>query len=339
MRASTLAAADDPVPADGDAVGESDRAGDGLPVGETDPAAGDGDGARDRGRGAGDREGGRVLRPAEGCGVGHAAGRHEGRAGVPAAASVLIDPGPLPPSSDRPATTSARTTRHAAAVGKTRRRTIRRGRALWLGTRITVARQCRAWGQTSHPARHAGLGGAPDQAARCGSLAAVVANPWIIRPAAAEDADFLGDMLTEAANWSPEWRRRSRQRVLSAPQTAHYVAGWPRDTDLGVIAETGAGRIGAAWPRFFSASDAGYGFVSADVPELTIGVVAAWRGRGVGRALLRAAAGQAREAGIGRISLSVERKNFARSLYLSEGYQVVDASDPGSDTMMKEIAG
>jgi GNAT superfamily N-acetyltransferase len=167
----------------------------------------------------------------------------------------------------------------------------------------------------------------------------VVATPWIIRPAAAEDADFLGDMLTETANWSPEWRKRSRRRVLSAPQTAHYVTGWPRDTDLGVIAETGSGPIGAAWLRFFSASDPGYGFVAVDVPELTIGVVAAWRGRGVGRALLRAVAGQAREAGIGRISLSVERKNFARALYLSEGYQVVDGSDPQSDRMMKQIAG
>jgi len=45
----------------------------------------------------------------------------------------------------------------------------------------------------------------------------------------------------------------------------------------------------------------------------------------------------AAEAGIGQISLSVERKNFARGLYLSEGFAVVDASDPQSDTMIKSL--
>ncbi|HEX5303286.1 MAG TPA: GNAT family N-acetyltransferase [Streptosporangiaceae bacterium] len=96
----------------------------------------------------------------------------------------------------------------------------------------------------------------------------------------------------------------SRRRVLSAPRTAHYIAGWPRDTGLGVIAEAGSQPAGAAWIRFFPASQPGYGFVSFDVPELTIGVAAPWRGRGVGRALLRAIAGLAEQAGITRISLT-----------------------------------
>lgn len=126
--------------------------------------------------------------------------------------------------------------------------------------------------------------------------------------------------------------------MLSDPRTAHYIAGWPRDTDLGVIAEAGSEPAGAAWVRFFPADDHAYGFVGPDVPELGIGVAAAWRGRGVGRALLRAVAASAAEAGIERISLSVARKNFARGLYLSEGFAVVDASDPQSDTMVKGLA-
>src|ERR1700685_1749194 len=145
-------------------------------------------------------------------------------------------------------------------------------------------------------------------------------------------------MLVEAANWSAEWKKKSRRRVLSAPTTAHYIAGWPRDTDLGVIAEADGAPAGAAWLRFFFAGDSGYGSVAPDVPELTIGVDADWRGRGAGRALLRALAGQARSAGIRQISLSVERKNFAQQLYLAEGYRVVDSSDAHSDTMVKDLA-
>jgi GNAT superfamily N-acetyltransferase len=162
---------------------------------------------------------------------------------------------------------------------------------------------------------------------------------WTIRPAEAADVDFLGDMLMEAVNWSPEWKPQSRQKAFATPAIAHYLAGWPRDTDLGVIAEVGGQRAGAAWLRFLSATDPGYGFVAQDIPELTLGVQAAFRGQGLGRALLRAAAGAARAAGIARISLSVERKNFAQRLYLSEGYQVVDSSDAQSDTMLKELAG
>ena len=161
---------------------------------------------------------------------------------------------------------------------------------------------------------------------------------WSIRPATAQDGEFLADMLVEAVNWSPEWKPKSRRRVLSDPRTARYIAGWPRETDLGVIAEAAAGPVGAAWVRFFPADDPAYGFVSPDVPELGIGVAAAWRGRGVGRDLLRALAASAAQAGIGWISLSVERKNFARTLYLSEGYTVVDASDRQSDTMVKSLA-
>jgi GNAT superfamily N-acetyltransferase len=146
----------------------------------------------------------------------------------------------------------------------------------------------------------------------------------------------MGDMLVEAVNWSPE-RNLSRDRIFSAPELAHYVAGWPRRDDLGVIAEVTGYPVGAAWLRFFPVSDPGYGFVAADVPELSIGVAAPWRGQGVGRSLLRAVAERARSAGIGQISLSVEHRNYVRELYLQEGYKIVDSSDADSDTMVKDL--
>jgi GNAT superfamily N-acetyltransferase len=170
------------------------------------------------------------------------------------------------------------------------------------------------------------------------SLRDVTDSSWSIRRATAGDAEFLADMLVEAVNWSPEWKPKSRRRVLSDPRTAHYIAGWPRGTDLGVIAEAGPEPAGAAWLRFFPADDPGYGYVGRDVPELTIAVAAPWRSRGAGRVLLRAIAAAAAAAGISRIGLSVERKNFARSLYLSEGYEVVDGSHPQADTMVKNLA-
>jgi GNAT superfamily N-acetyltransferase len=161
-------------------------------------------------------------------------------------------------------------------------------------------------------------------------------GPWAIRPAGPADAAFLEDMLVEAVNWSPRWDQ-SRESIFATPAIAHYVSGWPRDGDLGVVAEAAGSPVGAAWLRFLAADDPGYGFSGPDVPELSIGVTALWRGRGVGRALLRAIADTARAAGIGRISLSVERQNFAGALYRAEGYRVVDSSDRNSDTMVKDL--
>ncbi len=161
-------------------------------------------------------------------------------------------------------------------------------------------------------------------------------EPWQIRPAGPQDAGFLADMLVEAVNWSPRWNQ-SRDSIFATPQIAHYVSGWPRDGDLGVLAESGGQPAGAAWLRFLPPDDPGYGFVAADVPELTIGVDPLWRGRGVGRALLAALADRARAAGIARISLSVERENYARRLYQAVGYRVVDASGRHSDTMITSL--
>lgn len=154
----------------------------------------------------------------------------------------------------------------------------------------------------------------------------------VLRPAVAQDLEFLTEMLVEAVNWRPG-RHFSRERVMSDVASAHYVAGWPGTGDLGTVAEAAGVPVGAAWLRSLPAESPGYGFVAADIPELSMAVVAAWRRQGVGRVLLRAVVAQARAAGRTGVSLSVERDNPARDLYSSEGFRTV-RSDRDSDTML-----
>ncbi|GAA3013800.1 GNAT family N-acetyltransferase [Streptosporangium longisporum] len=162
---------------------------------------------------------------------------------------------------------------------------------------------------------------------------------YSLRAATAGDADFLTDMLVAAVNWDPAREAVGRDRVLADHRTAHYVEGWPRPGDLGVVAVEAGGRpVGAAWLRLFGPDDPGYGFVSGDVPELSVGVLPSWRGRGVGRALVGEVARRAAEAGLTRICLSVERANRARRLYAAEGFTTV-GSGPDSDTMVMVLRG
>jgi GNAT superfamily N-acetyltransferase len=82
------------------------------------------------------------------------------------------------------------------------------------------------------------------------------------------------------------------------------------------------------WWRYFSAEEPGYGFVSEDVPEVGIGVVAGRRGEGIGRALLNALLAVAP----GALSLSVDDGNPAVELYRKSGF--VPVGRVGNSTTM-----
>jgi GNAT superfamily N-acetyltransferase len=158
-----------------------------------------------------------------------------------------------------------------------------------------------------------------------------------VRPATGDDIELLIAMLIEAVNWEPG-RDFSRERILADPVLAHYITAWPRPGEHGAVACAPDGRLaGACWLRFFTADDPGYGFVAPNVPELSIGVVRRYRGKGVGRTLLREVADQARGRGTSRISLSIERANAARQLYVKEGFVTVE-SGPDADVMIKDLA-
>ena len=157
----------------------------------------------------------------------------------------------------------------------------------------------------------------------------------LLRTAATADFTFLTEMLLEAYNWDgTAWFDMDK---LRAEDTAwRYVADWPLPTDFGVIAEIDGQPVGAVWGRVLSADRPGYGYIADDVPELTIGVVAAARGRGVGRALLTELIAAARHSPYKQLSLSVDPGNHAAGLYRSVGFRKVGVSGT-SDTMVLDL--
>jgi ribosomal protein S18 acetylase RimI-like enzyme len=110
-----------------------------------------------------------------------------------------------------------------------------------------------------------------------------------------------------------------------------------RPDDLGVVAEKEGVPIGAAWLRRWSGQQRGYGFVDKATPELSMSVLPAHRGRGVGTTMLRRLLSAAEER-YAAVSLSVAASNPARRLYEREGFVPIDRSENwsenGSITMM-----
>ncbi len=143
------------------------------------------------------------------------------------------------------------------------------------------------------------------------------------RPAREEDFPFLATMLGEAAVWRPDKPTPTAEEVMADPRYAQYLAGWPRPGDYGLVAEDGE-PVGAAWYRTYTDTNCGYGFVAADVPELSIAVIASRRHEGIGRRLLTELIDASVAQGYRSLSLSVAEHNPARHLYESVGFVVVD---------------
>lgn len=161
-------------------------------------------------------------------------------------------------------------------------------------------------------------------------------STYSVRPATRADGAFLGDMIAEAVNWRPG-AARPKHDILSSPEHSRYLAGWMRPSDAGFVALAAHGEpIGAAWYRILPRTDPSLAHVGTGVPEMVIGVRPIWRAHGVGRLLLQHLAEQARAEGYARLCLSVERGNFATTLYRSEGFAVTQPGQ-GRDIMIKRL--
>lgn len=139
-----------------------------------------------------------------------------------------------------------------------------------------------------------------------------------IRQARDDDRASIERAFVLTADWNPA-RVRGEAFWRADPTFAPYVEGWMRPGDSGYVAEIDGEVVGVLWMRLFSAQHPGYGFVDDRTPELGIAVWPGHRGRGIGRALLRAAI----DGADGPVSLSVEDGNPAIELYRSEGFEAV----------------
>jgi len=148
----------------------------------------------------------------------------------------------------------------------------------------------------------------------------------MFRLSARADPAFLAEMLYEAINWLDDGaeERPAFDALLAQPEVARYVAHWGRPGDVALSAlDRRDEPVGAAWYRRFTAAEPGYGYVSDDVPELAIGLYPEARGQRVGSLLLGALIARAQRDGERALSLSVNRENPAKRLYVRYGFEVV----------------
>lgn len=137
------------------------------------------------------------------------------------------------------------------------------------------------------------------------------------RKATKHDVGFLSEIIISAALAS-EVILQGKDLSLY-PGAYQYIDGFPREKDVGLIAETSEGTVvGAAWLRLLP-NDAHA--IHEHLPELTMGVIAKYQGMGIGESLMKELYKAAFAEGISQIALGVHKNNIpAINLYKKQNW-------------------
>lgn len=147
------------------------------------------------------------------------------------------------------------------------------------------------------------------------------------------------EVLAEADAEDSGNRARSSGEGAPAEAAAGTATARTADSTAGAPAEAGAGTATAGSTA--DAEDAaepfaGYGWVAADIPELSIAVLPDHQGEGIGGALLDVLLSLARMSGVEAVSLAVEDGNGAKNLYVDRGFVTVGRNGD-SDLMVRQL--
>jgi ribosomal protein S18 acetylase RimI-like enzyme len=161
------------------------------------------------------------------------------------------------------------------------------------------------------------------------------AGPFALRPLTVADQDFLWEMLYQSL-YVPAGAPPFPRQVLGDAKIARYVRDWGRPGDCGVIAMDADQPIGAAWARCLTSAEPGFGYVDDQTPELGIAIMPAYRGKGIGTAVLEQLLTTLADQ-CAAVSLSVSHDNPALQLYTRLGFVVLGEDAGGSFIMKKTL--
>ena len=146
-----------------------------------------------------------------------------------------------------------------------------------------------------------------------------------LRDAGCDDMPFMRKMLYEAVYWRSisHDENPTFEEGLAAPGVSNALDDWgERGGDTAIIALSDSIRVGAAWYRFYQASNAIRGYIDENTPVVVIGVAPEHRRHGIGERLVTSLIKRASARGIRRLSLMVSNDNHAYALYKKCGFKV-----------------
>ena len=143
---------------------------------------------------------------------------------------------------------------------------------------------------------------------------------YIIREMRKEEHCLLSNFLYEAI-YIPDGVEPPPKSIINSPELQEYIFEFgKRKHDKALVAETQGKIVGAIWVRIMN----DYGNIDNDTPSLAMSVSKEYRGLGIGSSLLKELLSALKSAGYLKISLSVQKANYAVKMYKQAGFTVVD---------------
>lgn len=146
---------------------------------------------------------------------------------------------------------------------------------------------------------------------------------YTIRKIQKQEYLLLDNFLYEAI-FIPEGIEPPPKSIISSPELQIYVKrfGESKD-DWGLVAEVGGKIVGAVWVRIMN----DYGHIDDETPSLAISLYKEYRGFGIGTAMMKEILNLLKSHGYSRVSLSVQKANYASKMYLKIGFEIVKENE------------
>lgn len=142
---------------------------------------------------------------------------------------------------------------------------------------------------------------------------------YSIRKMTVSEYPMLNDFLYEAI-FIPDGIESPPRNIITSPELQIYVDrfGELKD-DFALVAEVEKKVVGAVWVRIMN----DYGHIDDKTPSLAISLYKEYRGQGIGTDMMKEMLSLLKAHGYKRVSLSVQKTNYAVEMYRKIGFDIV----------------
>lgn len=146
---------------------------------------------------------------------------------------------------------------------------------------------------------------------------------YTIRELRQTETSLLNDFLYEAI-FIPEGIDPPPKTIIQRPEIQVYVENFgDREDDIALVAEVDGMVVGAVWARIMN----DYGHIDDETPSLAISLYKDYRNYGLGTEMMFQIINKLRSKGYSKISLAVQKANYAVKMYRKVGFEVFNKND------------
>ena len=142
---------------------------------------------------------------------------------------------------------------------------------------------------------------------------------YTIREMTVTEYPLLNEFLYEAI-FIPDGIAPPPKNIIASPELQIYVDHFGTlKADFALVAEVKKKIVGAVWVRIMH----DYGHIDDETPSLAISLYKEYRGQGIGTNMMKEMLSLLKTHGYKRVSLSVQKANYAAKIYRKIGFDIV----------------